>query len=96
MATNIHLLCDPGEAYIFKERSGLAAKRGIEIHAGVIDPAYVKPVFILVKNAGDSPFVINIADRIAQFLMINVSHNIKEVTSVTDNDRAGFGSSGVQ
>ena len=96
IATNIHLLCDAGEAFIFKERSGLAAKRKIEVHAGLIDPAFVKPVFVVLKNAGWLPFRIKRGDRIAQFIMVRVEHALTEVNSCVDNARIGFGSTGIK
>lgn len=96
ISTNIHLLCDKGEAFIVKERSGLAAKRKIEVHAGLIDPAFVKPVFVVLKNAGWLPFRIKRGDRIAQFIMVRVSHDLMQASACIDNARVGFGSTGIK
>jgi dUTP pyrophosphatase len=95
--TRIKLLCDSGEAYIIKERSGLALNACIEVHAGVIDPDYVRYVKVILKNAGTEPFYINIGDRIAQCLRIYVCvDEMHCVTDTIDNNRAGFGSSGIK
>lgn len=94
--TRIKLLCDSGEAYIFKERSGLALNAHIEVHGGVIDPDYVRYVKVILKNAGSEPFYINIGDRIAQCLRIYVCvDEMPCVADTIDNERAGFGSSGI-
>ena len=95
--TRIKLLCASGEAYIFKERSGLALNNGIEVKGGVIDPAFVKYCKVILKNDGDEPFGINIGDRIAQCLRINVIVTPMQcILDTIDNDRDGFGSSGIK
>ena len=95
--TRIKLLCDSGESYIFKERSGLALNASIEVHGGVIDPEYVRYVKVILKNAGSEPFYINIGDRITQVLRVNVIVTpMQQVADVLDNERAGFGSSGIK
>ena len=95
--TRIKLLCDSTEAYIFKERSGLALKQGIEVKGGVIDPDYVRYVKVILKNDGLEPFYINVGDRIAQVLRINVCvDEMHCVADTIDNERAGFGSSGIR
>jgi len=95
--TRVKLLCDSGEAYIFKERSGLALNSQIEVHGGVIDPDYVKYVKVILKNAGREPFHINIGDRIAQVLRVNVVVSpMICIADISDNERAGFGSTGIK
>lgn len=94
--THIKLLCDSGEMYKFEERSGLALNNGIEVKGGIIDPAFVKYCKVILKNAGSDPFYINIGDRIAQVLRLNVIVTpMKQILEIEDNDRAGFGSSGI-
>ena len=95
--TRIKLLCDSTEAYIFKERSGLALNNGIEVKGGVIDPDYVRYVKIILKNDNNEPFYINIGDRIAQVLRINVCvDEMHCIADTIDNERDGFGSSGIK
>ena len=95
--TRIKLLCDSTEAYIFKERSGLALNNGIEVKGGVIDPAFVKYCKVILKNAGSEPFYIYVGDRIAQVLRLNVVVSPMEcIPEVADNERDGFGSSGIR
>ena len=94
--TRIKLLCSSGEMYKFEERSGLALNNGIEVKGGIIDPAFVKYCKVILKNDGVEPFYINIGDRIAQVLRLNVIVTpMVEVADVEDNERAGFGSSGI-
>ena len=95
--TRIKLLCDSGEMYRFVERSGLALNSGIEVKGGIIDPDFVKYVKVILKNDGDEPFYINIGDRISQVLRLNVIVTPMEcIADTQDNERAGFGSSGVK
>ncbi len=94
--TRIKLFCDSGEMYKFEERSGLAINNGIEVKGGIIDPDFVRYVKIILKNDGSEPFYINIGDRIAQVLRLNVVVTPMEcVADTLDNGRAGFGSSGI-
>ena len=95
--TRIKLLCDSGEMYKFEERSGLALNSGIEVKGGIIDPDFVKYCKVILKNDGNEPFYINIADRIAQVLRLYVCVEPMDVIpDIIDNERAGFGSSGIK
>ena len=54
-------------------RSGLAAKHGIDIGAGVIDADYRGEVKVLLINHSDVKFEIKKGDRIAQLVLEKIS-----------------------
>lgn len=95
--THIKLLTPPGYSCIFKERSGLAGKQGIEVLGGVIDPNFVRYVEVIILNGGDEPLYINPGDRIAQIVRVKVEVTPwEESPDVEDNGRAGHGASGIK
>lgn len=81
-------------------RSGLAVKYGIDVGAGVIDVGYTGPVKVLLFNHSHSDFVIEKGFRIAQLLIIPISHPeiivVESIDQVAKTARgySGFGSSG--
>lgn len=78
-------------------RSGLAVKHGIDVGAGVIDQDYRGPVGVVLFNFGDSDFVINKGDRVAQLIIeLCAMLPVAEVTELSSTERGsgGFGSTG--
>lgn len=53
-------------------RSGLAAKHGIDVGAGVIDADYRGPLKVLLFNFGEQDFLIKEGERIAQLVLERV------------------------
>jgi dUTP pyrophosphatase len=83
-------------------RSGLAAKHGIDVLAGVCDEDYRGEVCVILINHGDADFAVNTGDRIAQFIFEKIgvpADGLEEVPydvlSLTDRGGGGFGSTGV-
>lgn len=85
-----------------RSRSGLSAKHGIEVGAGVIDEDYRGELKVILHNHSDKVFTYNQGDRIAQFIL-EVRYkpqSIEEITSEdddgleTDRGVGGFGSTG--
>jgi len=79
-------------------RSGLAAKYGIDVLAGVVDADYRGEIKVILQNLGDEAFIVNPGDRIAQgILEIFVVAEIDELDNLVDTDRGdgGFGSTGI-
>lgn len=79
-------------------RSGLAAKHGIDVLAGVIDSSYRGEIGVVLLNTDSSnSFTVNVGDRIAQ-LIIESHYNpvFMEVLDLLETNRGegGFGSSG--
>lgn len=80
-----------------KSRSGLAAKHGIDVKAGVIDSTYRGEIKIVLHNRSDEPYAVFVGDRIAQGVIHVVPRVVvAEGVVVFDSDRGenGFGSSG--
>ena len=82
-----------------RPRSGLAAKKNISVlnTPGTIDSDYRGEIKIILFNHGDSDFVINNKDRIAQMILMPV-HKMDmeevEVLPETLRGKGGFGSTG--
>ncbi|KPK11779.1 MAG: deoxyuridine 5'-triphosphate nucleotidohydrolase [Acidithiobacillales bacterium SG8_45] len=90
---------DPGLAAVLLPRSGLGHKHGIVLGnlVGLIDSDYQGQVFVSVWNRGDSSFVIEPGDRIAQMVFVPVVQADFEVVDEfeqTDRGAGGFGHSG--
>jgi len=82
-----------------RPRSGLAAKKNISVlnTPGTIDSDYRGEIKIILFNHGNSEFVINNQDRIAQMVLMPVHKiELEEVKSLPDTLRGkgGFGSTG--
>ncbi|KAJ9084886.1 Deoxyuridine 5'-triphosphate nucleotidohydrolase [Entomophthora muscae] len=78
-------------------RSGLTFKHGIDTGAGVIDEDYTGEVKVILFNHGDSDFVINIGDRIAQLILEKIMTPepiLVEELNATSRGENGFGSTG--
>ena len=96
----IHL-ADSGLAAMVLPRSGLGHKHGIVMGnlVGLIDSDYQGQIFVSCWNRGDSPFVLNPLERIAQMVVVPVVQvNFNVVQDFTQSHRGmnGFGSTGKQ
>jgi len=97
VSTGIIIAIPSGYVGLIWPRSGMAAKFGISVDAGVIDSGYRGPVKVLITNSGDYPYEIGRGDKIAQLLIQPVSLlDPVEVDALneTERDAGGFGSSG--
>jgi dUTP pyrophosphatase len=80
------------------DKSGLAAKNGLHVFAGVIDSSYRGEIGVVLKNFGEEDFKVEKNSKIAQMLIQPVvSANITEHDSLEDTERGegGFGSTGL-
>lgn len=103
----------PGERHVFKigiaaelpsgyvgliwDKSGLAAKQGLTVLAGVIDANYRGEYQVVLLNTSDKPYSIKKGDKIAQLLIQKVERvKIEEVADLSKTSRGsnGFGSTG--
>jgi len=94
----IHI-SDSGYAATILPRSGLGHKHGIVLGnlVGLIDSDYQGQLFVSCWNRGNTTFTIEVADRIAQLVILPVAQVAFEmVEEFSDSDRGegGFGSSG--
>tara|TARA_R110002096_G_scaffold153833_2_gene317809 strand:+ start:908 stop:1336 length:429 start_codon:yes stop_codon:yes gene_type:complete len=98
VSTSISLAIPDGHVGLIWPRSGLAAKKGIDVFAGVIDSGYRGEIKVCLYNSSGINFEINKGDRIAQIIFHKLPQTeMLEVGSLEDSIRGdeGFGSSGV-
>jgi dUTP pyrophosphatase len=79
-----------------RPRSGLAIKHGVSIlnSPGTIDPDYRGEIKVILINHGDEDFTVTRGMRIAQMLVLPVTHvewDEVEGLSTTTRDSGGFG-----
>jgi len=82
-----------------RPRSGLAAKNNISVlnTPGTIDSDYRGEIKVILYNHGDSDFLINNKDRIAQIILTPIiKMNLEETDNLPETVRGegGFGSTG--
>jgi dUTP pyrophosphatase len=79
-------------------RSGLAAKHGIQVHAGVVDSDYRGEMRVCLINHGSEMVEFKPGDRIAQLIiercLITPAAWADNLDS-TERGQGGFGSTGV-
>lgn len=94
--THIAVAIPYGYAGLIWPRSGLSAKEGIDVLAGVIDHQYRDEVKVVVSlNAMDRAYQVNAGDRIAQMLIQPVElPTVAWVDDLDNPSRGGFGSTG--
>lgn len=89
----------PADTVCFiKPRSGLAFKHAINVLAGVIDSDYKGEIMVILINHSNEPFHVNIGDRIAQLVFLQLSMhstNVMEETICDERGNGGFGSTGI-
>lgn len=93
-------IADPNYAGIILPRSGLGHKHGIVLGnlVGLIDADYQGELMVSVWNRSDSDFVLNPAERMAQYMVVPVVRPEFEIVTEFDEQSArgagGFGHSG--
>ena len=73
-------------------RSGLAARHGIDIGAGVIDSDFRGNVFVLMINNASTEYLVYKGMRIAQLII--EKYKVVNKLSETSRGASGFGSTG--
>ena len=94
-------IADPNLAAVILPRSGLGHKHGIVLGnlVGLIDSDYQGPLMVSCWNRSDSPFALEIGDRLAQLVFVPVVQaQFKLVDEFDSSDRGegGFGHSGTK
>lgn len=94
----IHL-ADPGLAAVVLPRSGLGHKHGIVLGnlVGLIDSDYQGQIFVSTWNRGNTPFVLNPMERLAQLVIVpvmQVGFNVVDDFDASGRGAGGFGSTG--
>ncbi|MGF6481563.1 dUTP diphosphatase [Paraburkholderia sp. JPY419] len=90
---------DPGYAALILPRSGLGHKHGIVLGnlVGLIDSDYQGQLMISTWNRGETTFVLNPMERLAQLVIVPVVQarfNIVEDFEESARGAGGFGSTG--
>jgi len=97
--TGLHMALPVGYEAQVRPRSGLAYKHGVTVlnSPGTIDADYRGDVGVILINHGDSDFVVQSGDRIAQLVVAQyASFTWGAVTDLPDTARGegGFGHTG--
>src|ERR1700744_1212384 len=90
---------DPGYAALILPRSGLGHKHGMVLGnlVGLIDSDYQGQLMISTWNRGETSFVLNPMERLAQLVIVPVvaaEFNIAADCEKTQRGAGGFGSTG--
>jgi dUTP pyrophosphatase len=100
VGTGIELAIPEGYEGQVRPRSGLALRHGVTVlnAPGTIDSDYRGEIRVLLINHGETPFSIEVGDRIAQLVV--TSHCTVTFALTTELDRTqrgegGFGHTGV-
>ena len=102
IATGIAMHLDNrGLAALILPRSGLGHKHGIVLGnlVGLIDSDYQGQIMVSVWNRGQTPFVIEPMERIAQLVVVpvvQVGFNVVDEFQPSSRGDGGFGSTGKQ
>lgn len=93
-------LNDPGYAAMLLPRSGLGHKHGIVLGnlVGLIDSDYQGPLMVSCWNRGDTPYTIQVGERIAQMVIVPVLQpiftQVDDFHETTERGQGGFGHTG--
>ncbi|NKJ46064.1 deoxyuridine 5'-triphosphate nucleotidohydrolase [Burkholderia sp. SG-MS1] len=90
---------DPGYAALILPRSGLGHKHGIVLGnlVGLIDSDYQGQLMISTWNRGETTFVLNPMERLAQLVIVPVvqaKFNVVDDFEQSERGAGGFGSTG--
>ena len=90
---------DPGLAAVILPRSGLGHKHGIVLGnlVGLIDSDYQGQLLVSCWHRGDTPFTIEIGERIAQMVIgpvVQAHFEVVDTFTTSQRGGGGFGHSG--
>lgn len=103
--TGVRLALPEGTYGQVASRSGLSARHGIEVGAGVIDAGFTGEVSVVLHNHSDKDFEVAAGDRVAQLLVLPVvmvrptavcGAEWADVATGSVRGDGGFGSSGLR
>jgi dUTP pyrophosphatase len=99
--TGFNIALPTGYAGMVCSRSGLAAKNDVFVlnAPGIIDAGYRGKLLVILHNASEDVFNVNIGDRIAQMFIHKVlpmiAIEVKELDYATTRGENGIGSTGI-
>lgn len=95
--TGVGVRIPPGHVGLIRDRSGLAAKHGVTVLAGVVDSDYVGEIHVVLSCVLGDGYQIRHGDRIAQLVVVPCVMQDSEwcdAAQATARGAAGFGSTG--
>jgi dUTP pyrophosphatase len=95
--TGLSIELPEGYVSLFWDKSGLAAKQGLTVLAGVIEYTYRGEYGVVLLNTSDKEAEIKKGQKIAQLLIQPIcTAEVQEVNELTETTRgtSGFGSTG--
>lgn len=99
IASGIKVEVPENYALIGFNKSGVAVKKGLDLGACVIDEDYTGEVFINLINTSNDMVRINVGEKIAQFLLINVFYDdiieVDKIERITERNDGSMGSTGI-
>lgn len=101
VSTGLAFQIPEGYEVQIRSRSGLAAKNQVFVlnSPGTIDADYRGEVKVILFNLSDTPFSIDVGDRIAQMVVARVeAPTLLQAESLSETERGagGFGSTGTK
>lgn len=100
ISTNLSVEIPEGYEIQIRPRSGLALKHGITVlnTPGTIDSDYRGEIKVILHNAGENDFMVEVGDRIAQMVLMKVEKMelISAELNETERNFDGFGSTGIK
>jgi dUTP pyrophosphatase len=71
-----------------KNKSGIAAKRGLLVGACVVDRGYTGEIFVNLHNPSDRSQTLHAGDKIAQAVFVKITTDIKlaEAENIYDEE----------
>jgi len=101
IATGLYIIIPVGYEGQMRSRSGLAAKKGIQVlnSPGTIDSGYRDELKVILMNHGQWAYEVKKGDRIAQLVIsLMTQAQLKEIYEMEsdDNRGGGLGSTGVK
>lgn len=103
LRTGLKSLFPAGYVMEIKNRSGIAAKKGLLIGACIVDSTYRGEIFVNLHNVSDKEQIIEPGDRIAQCIFYQIENvQVEEISekeydeNETTRKDGGFGSTGIK
>ena len=73
-------------------RSGMDAKKGLHVGAGIVDQDYRGEILVLLKNTSNKDQLISVGDKIAQMVTLYLPQtNVVETEEIDETDRGEQG-----
>lgn len=92
-----------GYALVFKNKSGVAVKKALQVGACVVDEDYQGEIHLHVRNIGGDVQFLNPGEKIVQAILVPVLYEGVEVVEEadlypekTERGEGGFGSTGTE